>query len=173
MILNTPQKGYDGPASSLYTPVVPGYLYTVNRFLTDGYATSEYLGTCGSSSGTDLDDLMNQRRDIIHSKIGMLLSEISQRYELKRENLREICRDQCTFRDLINLMGDHYLDRRRIELEEKILDLEQEKRKEKAGYFRDVLFLRKELRETLIEKLEEAQKARLFADSEEVLSCNP
>jgi len=56
------------------------------------------------------------------------------------------------------------MDRRRIELEEKILDLEQEKRREKAGYFRDVLFLRKELRESLIEKLEEEQKARFFAD---------
>ena len=164
MILSTPQNDYKGHTPALYAPLDPRYLYPANRFLTDGYLTKGYFVAPESSSGTNLDDLMNQKRDVIHSKIGMVLSEITQRYELKNENLSEICRDQCTFRDLINLMGDIYLDRNRIELEGKILDLEQEKRREKAGYFRDILFLRKELRESLVEKLEEEQKALFFAD---------
>lgn len=164
MILSTPQNDYKGHAPALYAPFDPKYLYPASRFLTDGYLTQGYFEAPESSSGTSLDDLMNQKRDVIHSKIGMVLSEITQRYELKNENLSEICRDQCTFRDLINLMGDVYMDRRRIELEGKILDLEQEKRREKAGYFRDILFLRKELRESLVEKLEEEQKALFFAD---------
>ena len=54
-----------------------------------------------------------------------------------------------------------------VELERKIIDLEQEKRKEKAGYFNDILFLKKELRETLIEKLEEEQKAMILNKPEE------
>ena len=172
MIINTLKKEYKGETPSLYAPIDPKYIYPVKSFLTDGYLIPKYLETPEPSPGTGLDDLMNQRRDVIHSKIQMVLSEIGERYTLKNENLSEICRDQCTFRNLINLMGDIYLDRNRIELEEKILDLEQEKRMEKAGYFRDVLFLRKELRESMIEKLEEDQKALFFADPVEELPCN-
>ena len=173
MILSTPQMEYAGQTPSLYAPLDPKYLYPIKPIPTDGYLTQGYLEAHESSSGTSLDDLMNQKRDVIHSKIGMVLSEITQRYELKNQNLSDICRDQCTFRNLINLMGDIYLDRNRIELEGKILDLEQEKRREKAGYFRDILFLRKELRESLVEKLEEEQKALFFADPVEELSWNP
>ena len=42
------------------------------------------------------------------------------------------------------------------------LDLEEQKRKELANYFKDVLFLKKELRESLVEKLEEDQKHGLL-----------
>lgn len=164
MILNTLQENYREQTSCLYTPPDPKYLYPAKAISNDGYLTQGYFGAYKSPLGTSLDDLMNQKRDVIHSKIGMVLSEITQRYELKNQNLSEICRDQCTCRNLINLMGDIYLDRNRIELEGKILDLEQEKRREKAGYFRDILFLRKELRESLVEKLEEEQKALFFAD---------
>ena len=47
-------------------------------------------------------------------------------------------------------------------------DLEQEKRRERSAYFRDILFLRKELRESFVEKLEEEQKAEMFMSPTEV-----
>lgn len=115
---------------------------------------------------------MNQRRDVIHSKIKMLISEIYNRYELKKENIYQIDLDQCACRNLIYLMGDVYLDRRRIDLERKIIDLGQEKRSEQAGCFKDILFLKKELRESLIEKLEEEQKSDFFTNKAEELPCN-
>ena len=49
---------------------------------------------------------------------------------------------------------------------------EEEKRKEQTAYFRDILFLRKELRESLIDKLEERQKTDLLLDQKEELPCN-
>jgi len=64
-------------------------------------------------------------------------------------------------------IGVDYKDRRRVDIEKKIIDLEQEKRRERAAYFRDVLFLRKELRESFIEKLEEEQKAEIFMNPKE------
>jgi len=103
----------------------------------------------------------------------MVLSEIYQRRQLKEHNIYQICCDQCSCRNLIYLVGDIYMDKRRIELERKIIDLEQEKRREKTGYFRDILFLKKELRESLIEHLEEQQKADMFINGTEELPCNP
>jgi len=58
-------------------------------------------------------------------------------------------------------------DKKRMDVERKIIDLEQEKRREQTDYFRDILFLKKELRETLIEKLEEKQRLALLAEGEE------
>ena len=113
---------------------------------------------------------MFQKQEIIHSKIQMLFSEIYQRHTLQNDNLYRICLDQCACRNLIFDMGDHVWDKKRLDFERKIIDLEQEKRREQTGYFKDVLFLRKELRETLIEKLEDKQKSDLFKDSGEELT---
>lgn len=120
---------------------------------------------------TGLEGLLYQRQEIIHSKIQLLLSEITQRRILKDQNLYHIDVDQCACRNIIYLIGSHYLDRRRVDIERKIIDLEQEKRREKSDYFRDILFLRKELRESLIEKLEEDQKTEVFMNMPEESLC--
>ena len=98
----------------------------------------------------------------------MLLSELSQRHTIKEDNLNHINLDQCSFKNLIFDMGDVW-DKRRTEFERKIIDLEQEKRREMTSYFKDIVFLRKELRESLIEKLEDEQKAGLLTDQKEEL----
>lgn len=150
------------------------YLYAPHyRISSNDYTYPSYIDGTDRSSGTGLEDLMNRKRDVIQSKIHMVLSEIYQRRQLKERNIYQICCDQCSCRNLIYLVGDMYMDRRRIELERKIIDLEQEKRREKSGYFRDILFLKKELRESLIEHLEEQQKADMFINGTEELPCNP
>jgi hypothetical protein len=62
-------------------------------------------------------------------------------------------------------------DRNRIDIERKIIDLDQEKRMEQTSYFRDILFLRKELRDAFIEKLEENQKTEMLLDGREESTC--
>jgi len=59
------------------------------------------------------------------------------------------------------------MDKRWVDLEKKTIDLEQEKRQEITSYFRDILFLRKELRESIIEDLEESQKKAIFMHESE------
>jgi len=115
---------------------------------------------------------MFQKQEIIDSRIHMLVSEIYQRHTLQNDNLYRISLDQCACRNLIFDMGDHVWDKRRLDFERKIIDLEQEKRRELTSYFKAVLFLRKELRETLIEKLEEKQKGDLFKDPGEEKTWN-
>ena len=97
----------------------------------------------------------------------MILKEIDQRRILKEDNLYRICLDQCTCRTLIHQLGTTYMDKRWVDLERKTIDLEQEKRQEITGYFRDILFLRKELRESIIEDLEESQKKDIFMNESE------
>ena len=149
----------------------PKYLYPgKENSVRDGYHLN--LSSTKDSNqpfGYGLEQLMFQKQEIIHSKIQMLLSEIYQRHTLQNDNLYRISLDQCACRNLIFDMGDHVWDKKRLDFERKIIDLEQEKRREQTGYFKDVLFLRKELRETLIEKLEDKQKADLFKNSEEEL----
>jgi hypothetical protein len=55
--------------------------------------------------------------------------------------------------------GDHVWDKYRVKFEQDIMKLENEKRREVSSYFKDVLLLKKELRDCLSEKLEEKQKA--------------
>jgi len=154
MILNTTNKEPDiQNISYLYTQFDPKYLYPVNTSKTGYNITTDMYG---------LENLMLQRRGIIFSKIEMLNSEIYQRHYLKEANIYKINIDQCTCKNMIYMMGDEFLDKKRLELEQKIIDLEQEKRREKVNCFRDVLFLQKELRESLIERMEEEQKAALI-----------
>ena len=101
----------------------------------------------------------------------MVLYEINQRRLMKDENLYKIDLDQCSCRNLIYHIGKEYKDRRRVDIEKKIIDLEEEKRREQTSYFKDILFLRKELRESLIEKLEEGQTLELLTNQQEELPC--
>ena len=119
-----------------------------------------------------IDFFIHNKEETIHSKIKLLYDEIKARYYLKNQNIYRINVDQCACNSLIFTMGEEFFDKTRIELERKILDLEQEKRREEASFFRDISFLNKELRDTLIEKLEENQKAALMLDQGEELPCN-
>ena len=157
----------------LYVPIDPRYLYIENRYpVTKTYNTHPLsTDTMALPYGLGVDHFIKQKQQVILSKILMLNSEIYQRHSLKGENLYHINLDQLTCRNLIYNMGEDVMDKRRIELERKIIDLEQEKRREKGNYFRDILFLRKELRGSLIEKLEEEQKASLLINQGEELLC--
>jgi hypothetical protein len=169
MILNTTNlDNHQQNHPALYTAFDPKYFYPEykNRTLNSNYSQAIPVQH-NDNLGVGIEDLMEQRRDIINKKLHMVVSEIYQRYRLKNENLYQICLDQCTCQSLIYDMGSNTWDRKRVEFERKIIDLEQEKRREKAGYFRDILFLKKELRQSLIEKLEEENKASFFTTDKE------
>jgi len=168
MIFNTNKERNDAQAKTLfYAPFDPKYLYPQNGYQDNG---DTLLANNSNAPGIyGLEELMNQRRDVISFKARLLFSEMYQRYKLRDTNLYRISLDQCMCTNLIYELGD-VIDNRRLQLERQIIGLEQEKRKEMANYFRDVSFLRKELRETLIEKLEEDQKASMFMNQAEGLA---
>jgi len=162
----------NAPTTFTYAPPAVQYLYP-QRY---GYQRASALYTVSLpferkpvsyATGLGLEGLLYQKQEVIDSKIRMVLTEIDQRRIMKDYHLYRINLDQCFCQNLINFIGTHYKDRRRIDVEKKIIDLEQEKRKECAAYFRDILFLRKELRESFVEKLEEEQKKDMFMNQQE------
>ncbi|MDY6990191.1 MAG: hypothetical protein SWQ30_19285 [Thermodesulfobacteriota bacterium] len=170
MLFETTNTDYkDQIPGSLYAPIDPKYIYSVNRTATcHSPASYGFPGDhSANSDGYGLQQLIDQRQQLNLFKGQMLLSEIYQRDRLRGENLYQIYVDQNTCRDLMSLIGDSLVDGRRIALEREIIALEQEKRQERASYFRDVSFLRKELRQVLVDRLEEEQKAALLIDQKE------
>jgi len=177
LIISTIIPGYENrnlPTTFTYAPPAIKYLYPQKY----GYNKTSLLYPVpfpldkkSSSYSTGLEGLLYQRQEVIHSKIQMVLTEINQRRILKDENLYKIDLDQCACLNLIYHIGKDYKDKRRVDIEKKIIDLEEEKRRERTTYFRDILFLRKELRESFIEKLEEDQKADIFITKQEELPC--
>ncbi len=158
---DTEHDGYGTPFS--YLPMDPKYFYTAaygnrNRYKTGLPSYSQNDQPTGSA----IEDLLVKRNEIMDSRIELLLKEIYSRHLIKEDNLYRIDIDQCSFRNLILDMGEHVWDKKRVQLEQEIIDLEEQKRRERTNYFKDLLFLKKELRESLIEKLEEEQKARLL-----------
>ena len=117
MILNTATTGYGSQnLPALQSSIDKYYLYS-HKYQT---ANSHYFCIPNTNynnqiSESGLEDLMNQRRDIIHAKVQMELSDIYQRHRIKEDSLYQICLDQCSCRNLIYLMGeDMYMDKRRF-----------------------------------------------------------
>ena len=161
----------NAPTTFTYAPPAIIYLYP-KRYGYNPISDLAYHRSPKSTSyatGLSLDNLLEEKQEVIDSKIRMVLTEIDQRRVMKDYHIYRIDLDQCTCRNLIYFLGKHYQDRRRVDIEKKIIDLEQEKRRERSAYFRDILFLRKELRESFVEKLEEDQKAEIFMNPTEVL----
>ena len=164
----------NAPTTFTYAPPAVQYLYP-QRY---GYQRASVIypitlpferKSVSYATDLSLESLLGQKQEVIDSKIQMVLTEIDQRRIMKDYHLYRIDLDQCTCRNLIYFLGKHYQDKRRVDIEKKIIDLEQEKRRERSAYFQDILFLRKELRESFIEKLEEDQKAEIFLNPTEVL----
>jgi hypothetical protein len=166
LILNTLSTTYQTyPAASTTPPHDPGYLQVYARRPRNQEEENLRLESrIGGPASDDLglETLLGQRQEIVDAKVQMILSEIFQRRLIKDQNLYRINLDQCSFRTLTFALGEHCWDKRRLELERRIIDLEEEKRTEETGYFKDILFLRKELRESLIERIEDEQKAKLI-----------
>ena len=176
MIFNTAYEGnYQGQVQSvLCPPLDPRYLYHQRYMVKDAYESllspvSERNSSLEQSvlNVPSVEELMLNRGEVIDSHLRMLISDIYQRHKLQENNLYHIDLDQCACKTLIYRMPPSMWDKKRMDVERKFIDLEQDKRREQTDYFRDILFIKKELRETLIEKLEEKQRLALLAEEAE------
>ncbi len=92
-------------------------------------------------------------------RVQMIAEEIRERRRILERNIHSINLDQCAHRDIILFRSEDIWDKYRFKLEQEILSLEENKRREESAYFRDILFLKRELRDSLIERKEEDHKA--------------
>jgi hypothetical protein len=174
MKFNSTAQGYAGHNTlGSYAPIDPKYIYAEANIVSRRYdQINSYFDSNNSITGDGFEQLISQRQDLIFSNIEMLYTEIDKRQRIKDVNIYRINIDQCYFKNLIYQMNENIWDKNRVELERRIIDLEQEKRKEEANCFKDTLFIQKELRQSLIEKLEEQQRANLFMNQPEESACN-
>ena len=132
---------------------------------------SSYIDGEMDSLRTDpLDDLMGQKRELLRSKIEMILVGIEERKKIKQENLYRIDIDSCDCTNMIFQMPPYRkygFDKERLTVEKMKKDLEKQKRMEEVNYFRDLALLQKDLKDTIIEYLSEQNKQNLISGLEE------
>lgn len=165
---NTLTKPSDQYTHQSYIPPNPKYFDYENRY---GVPTNNQKYVVDVSPTpiihtAGIEGFLQQKHDVVTYRIQMLYSEMGLRSYINGQILYRINYDQCTCKNLIIARGDEFLDRQRMDLENKILDLEQEKRREETAFFRDISFLNKDLRFARIEALEEKQKQALCLNME-------
>ncbi len=115
-----------------------------------------------------IDEIFEDRLDLIRSKIDLILLQLSQRKTIHHDVIYGIQKDTCRAYDLLSAWGTeiYRVDRDRLKIERMKFDLEQQKRRETTDYFKDTSLLNRELREALIQYQEEAQKNSLISGME-------
>lgn len=150
-----------------YAPISARYyhLYSPKTALQmNSYSPNNAYSQPVSSTDSGLDLLLVQRQELSRANIGLIYAEIEQRRQLRDQNLDSINLDQCYLRNMALLRGEDLWDKYRFKLEEGIIRLESDKRREYQTYFKDLMFLKKDLRLALLEEMEEAQKVLLLND---------
>lgn len=165
---NNPKPTYRS-ALPAYMPPDPKYVDYENRYHVPGTKQSNLTAASYNplAETSGIDQFMQQKQHLNQYRIEMLYTAMAVRSYIDGQLLYGINQDQCTCRNLIMARGDEFFDRQRIDLENKIIDLEAEKRREQAAFFRDLSFLNKELRYEKSSAFEEQQKQDLFTNLEE------
>ncbi len=115
--------------------------------------------------GDGIDDLFQDRLGLIRSKIELILLQLEERKRISEEILYQMERDSCKVQNLIFEMGPlaYDINRERLSLEQTKLDLENQKRREEVGCFRDTGLLNQDLKDALIQYLGEVQKNSILS----------
>lgn len=114
------------------------------------------------SSEQGLDELMLCRSYLLKERRRLLEEEILRRGEIHVEIMERIERDICHCRSLLLQRGEEFIDHYRLSLEQFVLRLEEEKRRELGSYFRDIQRLRADLREVVLEEQEESKQLEVL-----------
>jgi hypothetical protein len=110
------------------------------------------------------DEIFKDRLDLMRSKLELILLQLNQRKVINQKILYQIDKDSCKVQTLNLEMGPkaYEMGRERLTLEQMQFDLKQQKRMEETSYFKDTGLLNTQLKDTLIEYMEEKQKSALL-----------
>jgi hypothetical protein len=167
--MNNAEKSSRRYTSYQYLPPDPRYFDYENRYHVPNQLYTPGLSPEPVATTPGIEEFLQQKQYINQYQIQMIYAAMGVRSYINGQILYRINYDQCTCRKLIMGRGGIFYDRQRMELENKILDLESEKRREETAFFRDLSFLNKELRFAKIEALEEKHKQALCLNMEETI----
>jgi len=149
-----------------YTPQQP-VNWSKYQLLQDGYICDNPDKAVEKSYLTSdpLEQVLDNKKELLQSKIEMIIAGIDERRRIKKSNIERIDTDYCDVVTMIMQMHPYRrygFDRERLTLERMKKDLEGQKRMEEVNYFRDLSFLNKDLINTAIEYISEQQKEKLI-----------
>jgi hypothetical protein len=146
--------------------------YTCNLFY-DNKLASHILDTIYQRSSENslldpTDEIFKDRLDLIRSKLELILLQLDQRKAINQNILYQIDKDSCRVQTLNLEMGPgaYEMGRERLTFEQMQFDLKRQKRMEETSYFKDTGLLNTELKDTLIQYMEEKQKNALLAEED-------
>ena len=146
--------------------------YTSNLFY-DNKLASHILDTIYQRSSENslldpTDEIFKDRLDLIRSKLELILLQLDQRKAINQNILYQIDKDSCRVQTLNLEMGPgaYEMGRERLTFEQMQFDLKRQKRMEETSYFKDTGLLNTELKDTLIQYMEEKQKNALLAEED-------
>jgi hypothetical protein len=146
--------------------------HTCNLFY-DNKLASHILDTIYQSSSENslldpTDEIFKDRLDLIRSKLELILLQLDQRKAINQNILYQIDKDSCRVQTLNFEMGPgaYEMGRERLTFEQMQFDLKRQKRMEETSYFKDTGLLNTELKDTLIQYMEEKQKNALLAEED-------
>ena len=114
------------------------------------------------------DDLFEDRFSLIRSKLELIILQLEERKKINKKILYQIDQDGCRVQNLYFELGPKAYEPsgEKLTLEKMRFDLERQRRNEQSTYFNDTAFLNRELRDTLIQYLDEVQKNQLFTEED-------
>ena len=146
--------------------------HTCNLFY-DNKLASHILDTIYQRSSENslldpTDEIFKDRLDLIRSKLELILLQLDQRKAINQNILYQIDKDSCRVQTLNFEMGPgaYEMGRERLTFEQMQFDLKRQKRMEETSYFKDTGLLNTELKDTLIQYMEEKQKNALLAEED-------
>lgn len=136
--------------------------YDRHHFYAGNELVEYALGSETKNTGKDnIEALLQGRRELLRSKINLLLIQLGQRKQINQEVVYRIEQDNCYVGSMIMQTAE---PGEKLGLEKVRLDLEKQKRMESVNYFRDTSLLNTELKDTLLEYQKEKQNEGLFAE---------
>jgi hypothetical protein len=121
-------------------------------------------GTKTDASSDPTETIFKDRITLIRSKIELILLQLYQRKRINRQVLYQIEQDSCGVQNLCFALpdGGYQMSPAKLSVERMRFDLQKEKRMEETSYFRDTGMLNKDLKDALIQYMEEVQKVSII-----------
>ena len=154
---NYAKPGHSGNKSGYHSPFCDNML--VNRII-------EGISQRDSTDCIDpTDQIFEDRLSLIRSKLELILLQLGQRKTINQDILYQIDKDCCRVQNIYFDLGPRAYDmgRDRMAIEKMRFDLQRQRRMEQASYFKDTALLNRDLKDTLIQYMEEVQKSSLIA----------
>lgn len=116
-----------------------------------------YNPTPTTSEDDSLDAILSSKKDLLVDKLEMLTDALHERKQIKSDLFDNIQKDSIWCQNQIFEIEKLYDPKLEREWKRNMLDLNREQRQERTAYFRDLTFIEKDIRDTMLEYIKEKQ----------------